>query len=26
VRHLRSQRPFVVKMDGRRGCGVILKP
>jgi CheY-like chemotaxis protein len=26
VRHLRLDQPVLVKIDGRRGCGVILKP
>lgn len=26
VRHLRLERPLLVKMDGKRGEGVVLKP
>ena len=26
IRHIRSDKPFIVKVDGRSGTGVILKP
>ncbi|MCA9781996.1 MAG: histidine kinase [Calditrichaeota bacterium] len=25
-RHLHFQHPFTIRMDGRRGCGVVIKP
>ena len=26
IRHVRSASPFVIKMDGRRSLGVVMKP